>query len=81
MLDAYENQVRNWLQRHPGMTAVEILKRLRELAPTGTFTDKQLRTVQRALSAWRADAIRRWIDQCRLETEVSVPPRIAAAAL
>lgn len=63
------------------MTAVEILKRLRELAPAGTFTDKHLRTVQRALSAWRADAIRQWIDQCRLETEVSVPPRIEAAAL
>ena len=81
MLDAYEDQVHNWLQRQPGMTAVEILKRLRELAPAGTFTDKHLRTVQRALSAWRADAIRRWIDQCRLETEVSVPPRIEAAAL
>ncbi|MDM0050603.1 hypothetical protein [Variovorax sp. J22R115] len=69
MLDAYEDQARNWLQRQPGMTAVEILKRLRELAPPGTFTDKHLRTVQRALSAWRADAIRQWIDQCRLETD------------
>ncbi|MDR6861350.1 hypothetical protein [Variovorax guangxiensis] len=81
MLDAYEDQVRSWLQRQPGMTAVEILKRLRELSPAGTFTDKHLRTVQRALSAWRADAIRQWIDQCRLEIEVGVPPRIEAAAL
>jgi hypothetical protein len=69
MLDAYEDQARSWLQRQPGMTAVEILKRLRELAPAGTFTDKHLRTVQRALSAWRSDAIRQWIDQCRLETD------------
>jgi hypothetical protein len=77
MLDAFEDQARNWLKRQPGMTAVEILKRLREIAPAGTFTDKHLRTVQRALATWRADAIRQWIDQCRQETELdgSMPLR------
>jgi len=71
MLDAYEDRARNWLKHEPGMTAVEILDRLQDLAPAGTFTDKHLRTVQRALVAWRADAIRQWIDQCRLETEIN----------
>jgi hypothetical protein len=71
MLDSYEDRARNWLKREPGMTAVEILKRLRNFAPPGTFTDKHLRTVQRALVRWRADAILQWIDQCRLETEIN----------
>lgn len=81
MLDVYEDQARGWLQRQPGMTAVEILKRLRELAPAGTFTDKHLRTVQRALAAWRADAIRQWIDQCRLETDARGSTAIEIVAL
>ena len=81
MLDAYEDQTRRWLQRQPGMTAVEILERLRELAPAGTFTDAHLRTVQRALATWRADAIRQWIDQCRMETETSTSPSAKAAAV
>jgi hypothetical protein len=58
MLDAYEDQTRSWLQRQPGMTGVEILDRLRALAPPGTFKDRHLRTVQRALATWRAEAIR-----------------------
>lgn len=81
MLDAYEDQTRRWLQRQPGMTAVEILERLRELAPAGTFTDTHLRTVQRALATWRADAIRQWIDQCRIETETSTSSSTKAAAI
>jgi len=81
MLDAYEDQARNWLKRQPGMTAVEILGRLQELAPPGTFTDKHLRTVQRALATWRADAIRQWIDQCRREVEMSGSPPLETAAL
>lgn len=81
MLDAYEDQARNWLKRQPGMTAVEILGRLQELAPPGTFTDKHLQTVQRGLATWRADAIRQWIDQCRQEVEMSGSPPLETAAL
>ncbi|MDQ0028076.1 hypothetical protein J2X90_005929 [Variovorax paradoxus] len=81
MLDAYEDHTRNWLQRQPGMTAVEILDRLRELAPAGTFKATHLRTVQRALATWRAEAIRQWIDQCRAETETSASSAAEAAAL
>jgi hypothetical protein len=33
------------------------------------FTAKHLRTVQRALESWRADAVRQWIDQCHSEAE------------
>jgi hypothetical protein len=68
MLDAYEPQVRDWLRNEPGITAVDMLSRLRATAP-GTFGVKHLRTVQRALEAWRADAVRQWIDQCRWEVE------------
>lgn len=67
MLDAYELQVREWLKVEPGISAVDTLKLLQDVAPIGTFTDKHLRTVQRALEAWRAEAIRQWIDQCRWE--------------
>lgn len=67
MLDAYEAQIREWLKVEPGITAVDAVKRLQDLAPIGAFTGKHLRTVQRALEAWRAEAIRQWIDQCRWE--------------
>ncbi|MBT2326394.1 hypothetical protein J7E62_29185 [Variovorax paradoxus] len=80
MLDAYEDQTRSWLQRQPGMTAVEILDRLRALAPTGTFKETHLRTVQRALATWRAEAIRQWIE-CRAETGTSASRSAEAAAL
>jgi hypothetical protein len=69
MLDVFEPQVRDWLKVEPGITAVDVLARLREVAPSGTFTAKHLRTVQRALEPWRAEAIRQWLDQCRLEPE------------
>jgi hypothetical protein len=68
MLDAYEPQVREWLKLEPGVTAVDVLRRLTEVAPAGTFTTKHLRTVQRSLEGWRAEAVRRWIDECRWET-------------
>jgi hypothetical protein len=76
MLDAYEVQVRDWLTVEPGITAVDALRRLQSIAPAGTFTAKHLRTVQRALEAWRAEAIRQWIDQCRLQPEDPGSPRL-----
>jgi hypothetical protein len=69
MLDAFETQVRDWLMLEPGLTAVDTLKRLQDIAPARMFAAKHLRTVQRALEVWRAEAIRQWIDQCRLEPD------------
>jgi hypothetical protein len=68
MLDAYEPQVRDWLKFEPGITAIDVLSRLQDIAP-GTFAVEHLRTVQRALEAWRAEAVRQWIDQCQWEPE------------
>ncbi|WP_157267150.1 hypothetical protein [Azohydromonas aeria] len=65
MLDKYEAQIRQWLAVQPGITAVDVLQRLLDIAPAGTFASKHLRTVQRALEIWRAEAVRQWIDQCR----------------
>ena len=87
MLDAYETQVREWLKVEPGITAVDALKRLQDVSQNGTFTDKHLRTVQRALEAWRGEAIRQWIDQCRWESgDLDPAPaetwmKVAASAL
>jgi len=75
MLDSYETQVRDWLKVEPGLTAVDMLKRLHDIAPAGTFTAKHLRTVQRALETWHAEAIRQWINQCRVEPGDPESPR------
>ena len=69
MLDGYVAQVRGWLSVEPGITAVDVLKRLQDITPTGTFTARHLRTVQRSLETWRAEAVRQWIDQCGWEAE------------
>ena len=69
MLDAYEAQVRDWLKVDPGITAVDVLKRLQDTAPAGMVTEQRLRTVQRSLETWRAEAVRQWIDQCQWEAE------------
>jgi hypothetical protein len=79
MLDAYEAQVRDWLQVEPGISAVDALARLQGVAPPGMFTASHLRTVQRALEGWRADAVRQWIDQCRWEADqLEVPDALRA---
>jgi hypothetical protein len=67
MLDAYELQVRDWLKVDPGISAVDVLKQLQVIAPTDTFTSQHLRTVQRSLETWRAEAVRQWIEQCRAD--------------
>ncbi|MDX9716368.1 MAG: transposase family protein [Thauera sp.] len=69
MLDAFELQVFGWLMAEPGITAVEVLKRLEAVAPAGMFATKHLRTVQRALEVWRADVIRQRISECGLDHE------------
>jgi len=40
------------------MSAAELLERLQAHEPEAGCTDKQLRTLQRALQRWRSDAVR-----------------------
>jgi hypothetical protein len=60
MLDDLHDQIRAWLAEDPGVTATEILARVKVLRPA-RFTDKQARTVQRAVKRWRAQEARRII--------------------
>ena len=57
MLDAVREQIHGWLDAEPGLSAKAVLARLRGLAPE-RFQDTQLRTVQRAVKAWRARSAR-----------------------
>jgi hypothetical protein len=60
MLDDLHEQIRAWVVETPGVTATEILERLKAMHPD-RFTDKQERTVQRAVKQWRAQEARRII--------------------
>jgi hypothetical protein len=60
MLDEVDEQLRVWLAEAAGVTATEILERLKAIHPD-RFTDKQARTVQRAVKQWRAQEARRII--------------------
>lgn len=57
MLDAVRAEIHGWLDAEPGLSAKAVLARLRGLAPE-RFQDTQLRTVQRAVKAWRARSAR-----------------------
>ena len=52
MLDDLHEQIQLWLADEPGITATEILARITSMHPD-RFTDKQARTVQRAVKRWR----------------------------
>lgn len=52
--------VRRWLEAEPDRTAKELFHRLQVLQPN-TFPDKQLRTLQRRVQAWRTTEARRLI--------------------
>jgi hypothetical protein len=58
MLDDLHEQIRVWLAEAPGITATEIFGRLTAMHPD-RFTDKQARTVQRAVKRWRLQEARR----------------------
>ena len=60
MLDDVQDQLRAWLDEQPGVTATEVLARLEAMYPD-RFTDKHLRTIQRAVKHGRAQAARRII--------------------
>jgi hypothetical protein len=57
MLDGLREQIHGWLDAEPGLSAQEVLLRLTGLAPD-RFKAMQLRTVQRAVKAWRAQSAR-----------------------
>jgi hypothetical protein len=57
MLDAVLDEMHGWLDAEPGLSAKAVLVRLRRLAPE-RFQVTQLRTVQRAVKAWRARSAR-----------------------
>jgi len=60
MLDGVRDQIQAWLEGEPGMSALEVLARLKAAQPE-CFTDKHLRTVQRAVKDCRRQVARRAI--------------------
>jgi hypothetical protein len=57
MLDDYEAEMRAWLDAEPALSAQAVLTRLIEAVPD-RFTEKHLRTVQRAVRSWRGEIAR-----------------------
>jgi hypothetical protein len=55
MLDPVQDQIRAWLDREPALSAAAVLERLK-MADATRFTEKHLRTVQRAVKKWRGPA-------------------------
>src|SRR5215472_8608435 len=60
MLDEVQDQIRTWLDGEPTISALEVLKRLKLTHPD-RFSDRHLRTVQRAVKVWRSQQARRII--------------------
>jgi hypothetical protein len=60
MLDDVQDQILAWLDHEPAIAALEILRRLKSVHPE-RFSDSHLRTVQRAVKAWRGQQARRII--------------------
>jgi len=60
MLDDVQDQILAWLDREPAISALEILRLLKSAHPE-RFSDSHLRTVQRAVKAWRGQQARRII--------------------
>jgi hypothetical protein len=62
MLDEVQDQIRAWLDHEPTLSAVAVLTRLKSTYPE-QFTDRHVRTVQRAVKVWRAHQAHRIILQ------------------
>jgi hypothetical protein len=75
MLDGVQDRLQAWVHAEPGITAIEVLMRLKAIDPD-RFTDKHLRTVQRAVKRGRMQAAPRLI----LESVAAVSARIPIAA-
>jgi hypothetical protein len=78
MLDAFHDQIRAWLDREPGLTAVAVLTRLKSTCPE-QFTDCHLRTVQRAVKAWRGHQAHRIILESATALAAGVDDPLASA--
>jgi hypothetical protein len=61
MLDAHTATIDSWLEEAPHLSATEIMNKLNESCG-GTFSEKQLRTVQRHVKAWRRKTARKLMD-------------------
>lgn len=62
-IDPFESdwpQILTWLEERPDQTGKELFARLRHERP-GTYSDGQLRTLQRRLKDWRMQAARRLV--------------------
>jgi hypothetical protein len=71
MLDDVQDRIRAWLDLEPTVSAIEVLSRLRSEQPE-RFSDKHLRTVQRAVKVWRSQQARRII----LESHAGLIPGV-----
>jgi len=60
MIDEVQDQICAWLDGEPSLSGLEVLGRLKLIRPD-RFSDRHLRTVQRAVKAWRSQQARRII--------------------
>jgi hypothetical protein len=70
MLDCVQDRIRAWLDGEPTISALEVMRRLKLTQPD-RFGDRHLRTVQRAVKAWRGQQARRII----AESAAVIAPR------
>jgi hypothetical protein len=78
MLDDVHDQIRAWLDAEPTLSGVGVLSRLKE-ADAAKFTDKHLRTVQRAVKLWRRQQARRLIAESAAVIAPRTMPDLAIA--
>jgi hypothetical protein len=57
MLDEHEGRIRAWIDAEPTLSAQAVLARLIAAAPA-QFAENHLRTLQRAVKAWRGEIAR-----------------------
>ena len=77
MLEPYVARIEAWLATQPHLTAVAIVDRLRDCAPT-IFGDRQLRTLQRFVRSWRTRTAKLLIDGAEAMITVEMPPAAPA---
>jgi hypothetical protein len=77
MLDPHVGSIEDWLAAEPHLTATAVLERLGERLPD-VFGDKQLRTVQRLVRAWRARAVRQIIEGVEATIRIEPPAPVPA---
>ncbi|MCW6513232.1 hypothetical protein [Lichenifustis flavocetrariae] len=77
MLAPYGDQIRDWMENDPSLSAVAALERLTTLAPD-IFGPKHLRTLQRAIAAQRMTVARRLISDgvSSLLVSAPIPPSV-----